>query len=151
MRPRMLLQKLPDQTAGDADAWPRVIQLADTLRGDELIQLPKEELLHRLFHEEDVRWFDEQPVSFHCTCSCGNVAQMLRMLGVGEVEAILTERQTIEMQSSAITATNSIRSMRHSCFPRPLRLRAVKLAISAPTIFSRLESGSAGTGFLVSG
>lgn len=93
----MLLQKLPGQTEGDFDAWSRFTQLADTLHGDELMQLPTEELLHRLFHEEDVRLFEVQPVAFCCSCSRDNVAQMLRMFGTEEVEAILTERQTIEV------------------------------------------------------
>ncbi|HXU92951.1 MAG TPA: Hsp33 family molecular chaperone HslO, partial [Gallionella sp.] len=93
----MLLQKLPEQTEEDADAWSRVTQLAATLRDEELMRLPTRELLHRLYHEEDVRLFEEQPVFFHCTCSRENVAQMLRMLGVEEVEAVLSERQTIEV------------------------------------------------------
>ncbi|MFA6970036.1 MAG: Hsp33 family molecular chaperone HslO [Gallionella sp.] len=93
----LLLQKLPDQATDDADAWSRFTQLADTLHDDELMQLPTEELLHRLFHEEDVRLFDEQQVSFYCSCSRDNVGQMLRMFGVEEVEAILTERQIIEV------------------------------------------------------
>jgi molecular chaperone Hsp33 len=93
----MLLQKLPDQAEGDTDAWSRITQLADTLHDDELMQLPAEALLHRLFHEEDVRLFEAQPVSFHCSCTRDNVAQMLRMFGAEEVESILTERQTIEV------------------------------------------------------
>jgi molecular chaperone Hsp33 len=93
----MLLQKLPEQAEGDADAWSRVSQLADTLRRDELMQLPTQELLHRLYHEEDVRLFEAQPVSFHCSCSRENVARMLRMLGAEEIEAVLTERETIEV------------------------------------------------------
>ncbi|HET7831460.1 MAG TPA: Hsp33 family molecular chaperone HslO [Gallionella sp.] len=93
----MLLQKLPEQSESDADAWSRVTQLADTLHGDELMQLPTQELLHRLYHEEDVRLFEAQPVSFHCTCSRDNVAQMLRMLGADEVESILDERETVEV------------------------------------------------------
>lgn len=93
----LLLQKLPEKTEEDVDAWPRVTQLADTLRNAELQQLPTQELLHKLYHEEDVRLFEAQPVSFHCTCSRDNVAQMLRMLGAEEVEAILNEQQTIEV------------------------------------------------------
>ena len=95
----MLLQKLPEQAAdySDVDAWSRVDQLAQTLHNDELLQLPTQELLHRLFHEEDVRLFEVQPVSFHCSCSRDKIAQMLRMLGAEEVETILTERQIIEV------------------------------------------------------
>lgn len=93
----MLLQKLPDQEAGEVDAWPRYTQLADTLQADELLQLPTEDLLYRLFHEEDVRLFEAQPVAFYCTCTRDNVAQMLRMLGEEEVQSVLAERPVIEV------------------------------------------------------
>ena len=96
----MLLQKTPEQpgrTESDEDAWSRTVQLADTLRGEELLQLPTEELLHRLYHEEDVRLFDAQPVAFQCTCSADSVAQMLRMLGEEEVKSILEERGAVEV------------------------------------------------------
>lgn len=95
----MLLQKLPEQAAGDADtdAWSRIVQLTSTVRDDELLDLSTGELLHRLYHEEDMRLFETQPASFHCPCSRENVAQMLKMLGADEVEAILAERQTIEV------------------------------------------------------
>jgi molecular chaperone Hsp33 len=94
----MLLQKLPEREASrDEDAWGRATQLADTLKPEELLQLPADELLHRLYHEEDIRLFDAQPVVFRCTCSRENVAQMLRMLGRAEVDAILAERDNIEV------------------------------------------------------
>lgn len=93
----MLLQKLPEQIASDDDTWSRVTQLAETVRADELMQLPTEKLLYRLFHEEDVRLFEVQPVSFNCTCTLDNVARMLMMLGQKEVESILSEREIIEV------------------------------------------------------
>lgn len=95
----MLLQKLPESADDDTDvdSWSRVTQLAATLHNDELLQLPTQELLHRLFNEEDVRLFDVQPVSFQCSCSRDNVAQMLRMLGSEEIDSILAEREVIEV------------------------------------------------------
>jgi molecular chaperone Hsp33 len=94
----MLLQKLPEREASrDEDAWGRATQLADTLKPEELLHLLAGELLHRLYHEEDIRLFDAQPVVFRCTCSRDSVAQMLRMLGRAEVEAILAEREDIEV------------------------------------------------------
>ena len=93
----MLLQKLPEQSAQDADAWPRVTQLAETMRHEELLQLPTRELLHRLYHEEEVRLFDAQQVLFHCGCSREKVADMLKMLGRKEVESILEEQGRIEI------------------------------------------------------
>jgi len=88
----MLLQKMPegfsDDMHEDEDAWSRVTQLADTVQPDELSQLPFEELLHRLYHEEDVRVFEKHLVSFLCSCTRERVVDMLRMLGYEEVQSI---------------------------------------------------------------
>ncbi|MHB1116316.1 Hsp33 family molecular chaperone HslO [Sideroxydans sp.] len=94
----MLLQKLPEQgETEDEDAWGRATQIADTLKPEELLGLPATELVHRLYHEEDIRMFDPQSVVFRCTCSRDNVANMLRMIGREEVDEILAEREEIEV------------------------------------------------------
>ena len=94
----MLLQKLPEKgEPQDEDAWGRATQLADTLKPQELLVLPAGELLHRLYHQEDIRLFDAQTVTFRCTCSRENVARMLRMIGRSEVDAILAERGDVEV------------------------------------------------------
>lgn len=93
----MLLQKLPGQPDQDADAWTRLGYLADTVKPEELLALPTQTLLQRLFHEEDVRLFDAQPASFQCSCSRNSVGAMLRLLGQPEVESILAERGEIEV------------------------------------------------------
>jgi molecular chaperone Hsp33 len=93
----MLLQKLPEQESHDPDAWDRVTKLGETLKREELLQLPTLELLHRLYHEEDVRLFEAQPVSFHCGCSREKVAAMLKMLGREEIEGIVEEQGRVEI------------------------------------------------------
>ena len=94
----MLLQKLPERGEPvDADAWNRATQLGDTLKPQELLTLPAGELVHRLYHEEDIRLFDAQPVTFRCTCSRDNVANMLRMIGRDEVDSIIAERGEVEV------------------------------------------------------
>ncbi len=94
----MLLQKMPGQAEShDEDAWDRATQLADTLKSEELLNLTADELVHRLYHEEDIRMFDAQAVVFRCTCSRDNVANMLRMIGREEVDQILAEREEIEV------------------------------------------------------
>lgn len=92
----MLLQKLPDGQDADADAWNRAVHLGSTVKPRELLDLPAREIVHRLFHEEDIRLFDSVPVHFGCTCSRERVAGALRMLGYAEVKAILKETGTIE-------------------------------------------------------
>ncbi|GAB4122564.1 MAG: Hsp33 family molecular chaperone HslO [Sideroxydans sp.] len=94
----LLLQRLPERDAAQQEeGWRRAGLLAATLRRDELLLLPPAQLLHRLYHEEDIRLFEPQPVRFRCTCSRENVANMLRMIGRGEVESILREREVIEV------------------------------------------------------
>jgi molecular chaperone Hsp33 len=93
----MLLQKLPEKAGQDEDAWSRVSLLAATIKNEELLDLKAREILHRLFHEEDIRLFDPQPVSFQCGCSRENVANMLRMLGRDEVDSVVAEQGSVEV------------------------------------------------------
>ena len=71
--------------------------LADTLTQEELTGLPTETLLHRLFHEENLRLFEGEPVAFRCTCSRGRIEQTLRALGQEEVEATLAQEGQVEV------------------------------------------------------
>jgi molecular chaperone Hsp33 len=103
----MLLQKLPetmnqvtqteDLSAQDLDAWNRVGHLASTITDDELLNLPTETLLKRLFHEEDVRLFEASHTKFYCSCSRESVSGMLRMLGNEELTSIIEEQGKIEV------------------------------------------------------
>jgi molecular chaperone Hsp33 len=93
----LLLQKMPERKESDSDSWTCALKLSETVKREELLELPSEELLHRLFHEEDLRLFDAQPVVFACSCSKDNVVKMLRMLGKEEVNAVLDEKGLIEV------------------------------------------------------
>ena len=92
----LMLQRLPGEgghdAERDADAWPRVVHLANTLGAEEMLATAPEELLYRLFHEESVRLFEPRPVSFGCSCSRERVESMLRSLGRAEAEAALDAR-----------------------------------------------------------
>ena len=94
----MLIQRLPGVEARDADGWNRARLLAATLKPEELLGLPAETILHRLFVEEDLRVFEGERVSFSCTCSRERVGDMLKMLGQDEVESVLAERGEIEVR-----------------------------------------------------
>jgi molecular chaperone Hsp33 len=80
------------------DAWRRIELLAATLTADELLRLPCETLLHRLFHEEDLRLFEGAPVFFQCTCSRDRVSGILRSIGEDEVRDIVRERGDVEVR-----------------------------------------------------
>lgn len=95
----LFLQKLPETPGNhehDEDGWNRVQQLAATVRPDEFA-LPAEELLHRLFAEEDVRLFDAHPVAYHCPRDEEKVRGALLSLGRDEVQAILDEHGEIRV------------------------------------------------------
>jgi len=89
----LMLQQLPADAAveADPDAWNRVGVLLGTLRDDELLQLPPEQLLLRLFHEEGVRVHAPRPLAFGCRCSRERVAGMLQSLGHDEAAAAVRE------------------------------------------------------------
>ncbi len=82
----MMLQKLPGD-AGDGDGWNRAGALFDTLGSEELLALPPDEAIHRLFHEESPEAMGEKPLRFACSCSRERVAAMLVSLGAEEAEA----------------------------------------------------------------
>ena len=63
----------------------------------ELLNLPTETLLTRLFHEEDVRLFEASTTQFYCSCSRESVANMLRLLGSEEITSLIEERGNIEV------------------------------------------------------
>jgi molecular chaperone Hsp33 len=90
----LLLQALPG-TDEDPDAWQRAVHLASTLRDAELLQLSAQQLLHRLYHEEDIRLFESLPVSFRCSCSRERIETVLRSLGYDEVQSILRDEGVI--------------------------------------------------------
>ncbi len=90
----MLLQRLPGKGVDDED-WEHDVCLGETISADELLQLPTRDLLHRLYHEQDVRLFEAEPVSFRCACSRERIETMLRGLGYTEVQDILEEQGNV--------------------------------------------------------
>lgn len=94
----LMLQKMPDAAHQDGDEdWRRITLLGATVRNPELLALPAEPLLVRLFAEEEVRLFRDQPVAFSCGCSETRVANALLLIGRAEVEEVLAEQGQIEV------------------------------------------------------
>ncbi|WP_052329359.1 Hsp33 family molecular chaperone HslO [Dyella ginsengisoli] len=92
----LMLQRLPGEGGHDAvqdeDAWSRIEHLTATLGADEMLATAPEQLLYRLYHEENVRLFEPRPLAFGCSCTRERVSAMLRALGREEVEAALAAR-----------------------------------------------------------
>ena len=94
----LLLQALPQsQDDEDEDRWPRVVQLTQTLKSAELLELSTDEVLYRLYHEESVTLPDAEKVSFACTCSRENTANALVSIGQAECDDIVAEQGDIRL------------------------------------------------------
>ena len=94
-----MLQALPsERTDEDLNAWEHAVSLAETLKNEELAELPFEELLHRLYHQEKVRIFEGSPLQFNCTCSEERVKNALVSIGKAELNEVIKEQGKIESQ-----------------------------------------------------
>jgi molecular chaperone Hsp33 len=106
----LLLQQMPSeggntQTDSSADAkkpisadelsWEHMVQLADTITKDELLNTDSETVMRRLFWQEDLLGIDERVCQFRCQCNRHKVASMLQMLGKAEVDSIILEQGEI--------------------------------------------------------
>jgi len=91
----LFLQELPND-AHDKEDWNRLETLASTVTDNELLSLSATELLHRLFHEEQVRLFDPEPVAFRCTCSHTRIEDTIRAMGYTEVLSIVAEQGGVQ-------------------------------------------------------
>lgn len=89
----LLLQELPGTGAIERqpELWQHLTTLAQTVQGDELLTLPAETLLHRLFHQEEVRLLQCDPLRFQCSCSQQRTEAMLVNLGRAEIDSIIAE------------------------------------------------------------
>ncbi|QEY57715.1 Hsp33 family molecular chaperone HslO [Pseudomonas sp. C27(2019)] len=98
----MLLQQLPADCLPDPEereaSWQHVVALASTLSGEELLGLDNETILHRLYHDEQLRLFAGTDLKFHCSCTRERSAQALLSLGLADLQLLLAEKAgTIEI------------------------------------------------------
>lgn len=94
----LFLQRMPGADARDADGWNRVLQLAATVKQQELLRLPPAELLTRLFHEEDLRLYDPRPVSYHCPQDWEKVRRIVRSIGRDQALSLAYEHGELTLQ-----------------------------------------------------
>ena len=98
----MLLQQLPADRLLDSDereeSWQHIVALASTLNAEELLGLDNETILHRLYHEEQVRLFPSTDLKFQCSCTRERSVQALISLGLADLQLLLAEKAgTIEI------------------------------------------------------
>ena len=98
----MLLQQLPADRITDSEereaSWQHAVALASTLTAEELLGLDNETILHRLYHEEQLRLFEATDLKFHCSCTRARSEQALVSLGLADLRLLLAEKEgTIEI------------------------------------------------------
>ncbi len=96
----LLLQQLPEastQPEDDEDNWNRIALMADTIAADELYELGVEQLLGRVFSEDEVRLYDPEPLSFECNCSRERTAGLIEGIGREEAMDIIAQEGQIEI------------------------------------------------------
>jgi molecular chaperone Hsp33 len=84
----IMLQRLPAESGHVAaeesreDGWRRAMVLMSSSTAEELVdpELPPNDLLFRLFHEDGVRVYAPHPLAAQCRCSRGRIERILRTL-----------------------------------------------------------------------
>ena len=105
----ILIQRLPvegvanlqgkrnEDDIGLSEAFHRIAMLTATLTRDELLTLPTQDILHRLYWQEPLRVFEPLQPRFACRCSRERVRGMLTTLGRDESDSLIEERGLVEV------------------------------------------------------
>lgn len=85
----LMLQATPEGRT-DADDWTRLASFLSSVEDMELVDvsLAAEQLLWRLFHDDEVRVHPAETISFRCDCGAEKIASVLRAYGPAEREGL---------------------------------------------------------------
>jgi len=94
-----LIQLLPDGNDRDKqlEDFNHLCQLTHTLKPEEIFNLDAETLLHRLYHQEEVRLFEPQQIEYKCSCSRDKCMNAIAQIEPNEIKNILEEQGNISM------------------------------------------------------
>jgi molecular chaperone Hsp33 len=94
----ILLQLMPGQSTQQREQfWEYAVHIGETITENELLTLDNAVILHRLYHETELRLYTARPVRFHCRCSPDKMKQVLTVLGEKEVQKLLQEKGQIDV------------------------------------------------------
>ena len=92
----MLLQVLPVEEKAQDD-FDHLEALTNTITDDELLNLSANEVLTRLYHEDNPQLFEPQKVSYVCGCSREKTAAAITNLSYEDAKALVEEKGQIEI------------------------------------------------------
>lgn len=95
----IMLQDMPEEgglptsgegpdTSADEESWRRAMILMESCTDQELLSLPPEDILFRLFHEDGVRVFEPKKLQKGCRCSMEKVEGVLLTLSAEDIAHI---------------------------------------------------------------
>ncbi len=93
----LMIQQMPGED-GDDDGWNRLLHLFATVGPAEMLQLAGDELLQRLFHQENRRVLPARPLKFYCPCSRERVLGVLQGLGATELADLAEKEKVVEVR-----------------------------------------------------
>jgi molecular chaperone Hsp33 len=96
----IMMQSLPSDDEHQEvtnDDYSHLQQLTATIKDQELFELEPNEILNRLYHQEEVRLFEPQSLTYVCGCSRERSEGAIISIGREEAESILSEQGKIEM------------------------------------------------------
>ena len=105
----LLIQTLPASKDSHQEEFNHVCALASTIKAKEIYSLKNNDLLFRLYHQEKVRLFEQQPISFKCGCSQERCLSSLASLETAELTEILEEQGQIDMRCEYCATTYSFK------------------------------------------
>lgn len=94
-----LIQLLPDsgdKAQQEAD-FDHLCQLTNTIKSDEIFSVDSQELLYRLYHQEEVRLFEPQAISYKCSCSEEKCLNAISQIEPSELDNIIVEQGSVSM------------------------------------------------------
>lgn len=94
-----LIQLLPDGEDKEKqhNDFEHLCQLTNTIKKEEIFSLDTQALLYRLYHQEEVRVFEPQAVSYQCSCSEAKCLSAIAQIEPSELENILAEQGNVSM------------------------------------------------------
>lgn len=94
----MILQLMPGQNNEQREQfWEYAVQLGQTVTEEELLGLTNETILHRLYHETELRLFEPRSIRFKCHCSKDKMMQVIKLLGKEDSLALIQEKGAIKI------------------------------------------------------
>ena len=95
----ILIQQMPESSVSgqNQDDWQHFSSLLETLKPEEQTTLSHNEQLYRLFHQDDVRLFECQNISFFCSCSLKRIESALISIGLEELLLTCKEQGSIKI------------------------------------------------------